>query len=118
MIHSVSILQVNLLETTWKHMIEGDQIPPPPLVQEMFCMKLEQDDFAAAFSCLICLPSTESHKYSRNSWVSRFRDNPNLFQEETLLRVIDRVNTLSIRNEEPNLVLLNLMKSCKQILNS
>ncbi|KAK1412144.1 hypothetical protein QVD17_33150 [Tagetes erecta] len=122
--HSHMILEacksgkVNLLETTWKHLIEGDQIPPPPLVQEMFCMKLEQDDYAAAFSCLICLPSTESHKYSRNSWVIRFRDNPNLFQEGTLLQIVDRVNTLSIRNEEPNLILLNLMKSCKQILNS
>ncbi|KAI3818433.1 hypothetical protein L1987_12240 [Smallanthus sonchifolius] len=120
--HSHMILEackagkVNLLETTWKHLIEGDQIPPPPLVQEMFCMKLEQDDYAAAFSCLICLPSTESHKYSRNSWVTRFRDDPNLSREETLLRVVDRINTLLIRNEEPNIILLNLMKSCKQIL--
>ncbi|KAI7754853.1 hypothetical protein M8C21_020856 [Ambrosia artemisiifolia] len=119
--HSHMILEaykagkVNLLETTWKHLIEGDQIPPPPLVQEMFCMKLEQDDYAAAFSCLKCLPSTESHKYSRNSWVTRFRDNPNLFQEETLLRVIDMVSTASI-NEEPNTILLNLMRSCKETL--
>ncbi|KAD7116853.1 hypothetical protein E3N88_04121 [Mikania micrantha] len=108
--------KVNLLETTWKHLIEGDQIPPPPIVQEMFCMKVEQDDYAAAFSCLICLPSTESHKYSRDSWVTRFRDDPKFFQRETLLRVIDWINTLSIRIEEPNIILLNLMKSCKQIL--
>ncbi|KAJ0430608.1 putative pentatricopeptide repeat-containing protein DG1 [Helianthus annuus] len=109
-------LQVNLLETTWKHLIKGDQIPPPPLVQEMFCMKLEQDDYAAAFSCLICLPSTESHKYSRNSWVARFRDNPTLFREEMLLQVIDRVNILLVSNEEPNIILLNLMRSCKETL--
>ncbi|KAI3731770.1 hypothetical protein L1987_62959 [Smallanthus sonchifolius] len=120
--HSHMILEackagkVNLLETTWKHLIEGDQIPPPPLVQEMFCMKLEQNDYAAAFSCLICLPSTESHKYSRTSWRARFRDSPNLCREETLLRVVDKINTLLIRNEEPNIILLNLMKSCKQIL--
>ncbi|KAJ0435528.1 putative tetratricopeptide-like helical domain superfamily [Helianthus annuus] len=120
--HSHMILEackagkVNLLETTWKHLIKGDQIPPPPLVQEMFCMKLEQDDYAAAFSCLICLPSTESHKYSRNSWVARFRDNPTLFREETLLRVIDRVNILLVSNEEPNIILLNLMRSCKETL--
>ncbi|XP_076926617.1 pentatricopeptide repeat-containing protein At1g30610, chloroplastic-like [Bidens hawaiensis] len=109
--------KVNLLETTWKHLIEGDQIPPPPLVQEMFCMKLKQENYDAAFSCLICLPSTESHKYSRISWVTRFKDDPKLFREETFLRAIDRVNTLSIGNEEPNVILLNLMKSCKETLN-
>ncbi|GJW96981.1 pentatricopeptide repeat-containing protein [Tanacetum coccineum] len=120
--HSHMILEacnagkVNLLETTWKHLIDGDQIPPPPLVQEMFCIKLKEDDYAAAFSCLICLPSTESHRYSRNSWLIRFRDNPNVFREETLLRIIDRTNTLLLRNEEINPILLNLMRSCKEIL--
>ncbi|PWA44449.1 tetratricopeptide-like helical domain-containing protein [Artemisia annua] len=108
--------QIYLLETTWKHLIEGDQIPPPPLVQEMFCIKLKEDDYTAAFSCLICLPSTESHKYSRNSWLIRFRDNPDVFREETLLRIIDRTNTLLLRNEEINPILLNLMRSCKEIL--
>nr|XP_043624166.1 pentatricopeptide repeat-containing protein At1g30610, chloroplastic [Erigeron canadensis] len=108
--------KVNLLDTTWKHLIEGDQIPPPPLVQEMFCMKLKQDDYTDAFSCLICLPSTESHKYSWKSWLNRFKENPDLFQEERLLHLIDRTNTLLDRYEEPNFILLNLLKSCKEIL--
>lgn len=120
--HSHMILEAcnagkaNLLETTWKHLIEGDQIPPPSLVQKMFCMKLEQDDYAAAFSCLISLPSTESHKYSRKSWLHCFRESPEIFREEMLLQVIDKVNTLLSRNEEPNTILLNLMRSCKEIL--
>ncbi|KVH97433.1 Pentatricopeptide repeat-containing protein, partial [Cynara cardunculus var. scolymus] len=85
--------------------------PPPLLVQEMFCMNLKQEDYASAFSCLICLPSTESHKYSRNSWLHRFNDDPHLFREETLLQLIDKITILSIRNEEPNTIFLNLLKS-------
>ncbi|KVH97407.1 Pentatricopeptide repeat-containing protein, partial [Cynara cardunculus var. scolymus] len=79
--------------------------------QEMFCMNLKQEDYASAFSCLICLPSTESHKYSRNSWLHRFNDDPHLFREETLLQLIDKITILSIRNEEPNTIFLNLLKS-------
>ncbi|KAI3719705.1 hypothetical protein L6452_20607 [Arctium lappa] len=120
--HSRMILEaskagkVNLLETTWKQLIEGNQVPPPLLVQEMFCMNLKQEDYASAFNCLICLPSSESHKYSRNSWLHRFKDDPHLFREETLLKLIDTINNLSLRNEEPNAILLNLLKSCKEFL--
>ncbi|XP_071706619.1 pentatricopeptide repeat-containing protein At1g30610, chloroplastic [Rutidosis leptorrhynchoides] len=120
--HSHMILEackagkVNMLETTWKYLIEGDQIPPLPLVQEMFCLKLKQDDYAGAFSCLICLPSTESHKYSRNSWLNHFRSDSDLFREETLQQLVDRISNLLLRNEEPNAILLNVMKSCKEIL--
>ncbi|XP_023736395.1 pentatricopeptide repeat-containing protein At1g30610, chloroplastic [Lactuca sativa] len=106
--------KVNLLETTWKHLIEGDQIPPPLLVEEMFCVNIERDDYAAAFSCLTSLPSSESHKYSRKSWLNLFRENPNIFREE----ILHKVKTLLSRNEEPNTILLNCMKSCKEILGS
>lgn len=120
--HSRMILEaskagkVNLLETTWKQLIEGNQVPAPLIVQEMFCMNLKQEDYASAFSCLICLPSSESHKYSRNSWLHRLKDDPHLFQEETLLKLIDTINILLLRNEEPNAILLNLLKSCKEFL--
>ncbi|KAL4586341.1 hypothetical protein LXL04_010977 [Taraxacum kok-saghyz] len=88
--------KVNVLETTWEHVIAGDQNPPPSLVQEMFCMKLkEDDDYAAAFSCLISLPSSESHKYSRKSWVQCFREDPDLFREEMLLGIIDKLSSWS-----------------------
>ncbi|KAI3753167.1 hypothetical protein L2E82_25213 [Cichorium intybus] len=41
---------VESIRTYCKKLIQGEQIPPPPLVQEMFCMKLQQDDYVAAFS--------------------------------------------------------------------
>ncbi|KAM1004377.1 hypothetical protein ACFX2J_004554 [Malus domestica] len=36
--------KVELLDITWMHLTEADRIPPPPLVKEGFCTKLEKDD--------------------------------------------------------------------------
>lgn len=108
--------KVELLEITWKHFVQKDQLPPPLLIKEMFRLKLEQDDFAAAFSCISSLPSSESHKFSRKSWSSFFRENAHIFRKDTLVRLVEEVSTIISRSDSPKLMFQNLLASCKELL--
>ncbi|KAK3030873.1 hypothetical protein RJ639_037330 [Escallonia herrerae] len=110
--------KAELLETTWKHLVQVDQPPPPLLTKEMFRVKLEQDDYAAAFSCIARHPSDYSPVFSRKAWLSFFRENAHRFQKETLVRLINEVSVLIAGSDYPNIIFQNLTISCKKILNT
>ncbi|CAK9179051.1 unnamed protein product [Ilex paraguariensis] len=80
-----------LLETTWKHLVEADRVPPPLLLKEMFFKKLEQTDYVAAISCLNAHPS---HVFSLKSWLNFFMEDPHRFQRETLVSLVHEVSVL------------------------
>ncbi|KAK2976530.1 hypothetical protein RJ640_026579, partial [Escallonia rubra] len=75
-----------------------DQPPPPLLTKEMFRVKLEQDDYAAAFSCIARHPSDDSPVFSPKAWLNFFRENAHRFQKETLVRLINEVIAIHIRH--------------------
>ncbi|KAK2975290.1 hypothetical protein RJ640_022739 [Escallonia rubra] len=110
--------KVELLETTWKHLVQVDQPPPPLLTKEMFRVKLEQDDYAAAFSCIARHPSDDSPVFSPKAWLNFFRENAHRFQKETLVRLINEVSVLIAGSDYPNVIFHNLTISCEQILST
>ncbi|KAM7500453.1 hypothetical protein LguiA_024867 [Lonicera macranthoides] len=106
----------DLLEITWKHLIQSNQTPPPLLIKEIFRLKLEQDNYVAAFSCITRHPSIESQAFSSKSWTKFISENRHCFQKETLLRLVHEVSALISKSESPNLIFQNMLSSCKAIL--
>ncbi|KAK4491528.1 hypothetical protein RD792_002279 [Penstemon davidsonii] len=103
-----------LLETTWKHLVEADRIPPPLLVTEMFCMRLEQGDYAAALSCFVKYSSVDSHLSSSKFWSKFFMENAHRFEENTLDELVHETSIVLARRE--NFSLQHLMRSCKECI--
>ncbi|KAL2484162.1 Pentatricopeptide repeat-containing protein [Forsythia ovata] len=107
--------KMELLEMTWKHLVRAERIPPPTLIAEMFCLRLEEGDYNAALSCFVSSPSTELlHVFSKKSWKKILMENGHRFQKDTLVAFIHEVSILVARSE--NLVLEHLMRSCKEFL--
>ncbi|KAL6981476.1 hypothetical protein U1Q18_023104 [Sarracenia purpurea var. burkii] len=110
------IVQGELLETTWKHLAQMGQAPPPLLAKEMFRMKLEQGDHSAALSSISSHHFSELHKFSRGSWLSFFEENAHRFQKDSLVRLLHEVSVLVSRSDSQNLIFHNLVASCREFL--
>ncbi|KAL0442368.1 UNVERIFIED_CONTAM: Pentatricopeptide repeat-containing protein, chloroplastic [Sesamum latifolium] len=108
--------KVELLETTWKHLVETERIPPPLLVMEMFCTRLEQGDYTDAVSYLTNFASVESQVFSRKSWSKIFIENGHRFEEGTLEELVHEASILLNGNE--NRPLQHLIDSCREYLSS
>ncbi|KAK6150186.1 hypothetical protein DH2020_017711 [Rehmannia glutinosa] len=103
-----------LLEMTWKHLVETERVPPPLLVSEMFCTRLEKGDYAAALSYITNFASTESQVFSRKSCSKMLIENAHRFEEGTLDELVHEGDVLLARNENP--AVQNLIQSCKEFL--
>ncbi|OVA07351.1 Pentatricopeptide repeat [Macleaya cordata] len=109
--------QGELLEITWKHLIRADRIPPAPIIKERFCMKLEEDDFAGAISCITSRQATnELHAFSEKVWLDLFKTNANRFQEDTLVRLVHELNNITAGSDQPHPILQNLITSCREFI--
>uniref|UniRef100_A0A5B6Z6E5 Pentatricopeptide repeat-containing protein n=1 Tax=Davidia involucrata TaxID=16924 RepID=A0A5B6Z6E5_DAVIN len=105
-----------LLETTWKHFARADRTPPPLLIKEMFRMKLEQDDHAAALSCIASHCSSESLVFSHKAWLNFFKENAHRFRKGTLVSLIHEGSILISRNDSQNPIFQNLITACREFL--
>ncbi|CAI9755216.1 unnamed protein product [Fraxinus pennsylvanica] len=103
-----------LLETTWKHLVEAERIPPPTLITEVFCSRLEEGDCNAALSSFLSSPWIGVHVFSKKSWTKILTENGHRFQKDTLVALMHEVSILVARSE--NVVLEQLMRSCKEFL--
>ncbi|XP_054813577.1 pentatricopeptide repeat-containing protein At1g30610, chloroplastic isoform X1 [Prosopis cineraria] len=106
------------IETTWKHLIQTDRIIPATLIKERFCMKLEKDDHVEALRCITSDLSKDMQAFSKLSWLNLLKENAQRFQKDTLVRLMDDVNTLVSKSSLslPALEALeNLMLSWKEI---
>ncbi|KAK0604682.1 hypothetical protein LWI29_018176 [Acer saccharum] len=65
--------KVELLETTWKHLVQTGRTPPPPLVKERFCIRLENKDYVSALSCITNHPVGDWPEFSENAWLNLFK---------------------------------------------
>ncbi|KAL2244566.1 UNVERIFIED_CONTAM: Pentatricopeptide repeat-containing protein, chloroplastic [Sesamum indicum] len=108
--------KVELLEMTWKHLVETERIPPSLLVMEMFCTRLEQGDYTAAVSYLTNFASVESQVFSRKSWSKIFIENGHRFEEGTLDALVHEVSVSLAESE--NVPLEHLIDSCREYLSS
>ncbi|GAV65605.1 PPR domain-containing protein/PPR_2 domain-containing protein [Cephalotus follicularis] len=107
-----------LLETTWKHLAQADRIPPPSLIKERFCVKLEKGDHLSAISCIIGQPVSELQAFSKGSWLNLFEDNAQRFRTDSLTQIIHEVSILVVRSDltitKP--LLQNLIIACKEFI--
>ncbi|KAL5834032.1 hypothetical protein ACOSQ3_017706 [Xanthoceras sorbifolium] len=109
--------KVELLETTWKHLAQTGRIPPPPLIKERFCIKLENKEYVSALFCITChTVSSDRPEFSETAWLSLFKNNSWRFEEDTLVRLLHEASIHTTRSNPPNPVLLNLISSCKEFL--
>ncbi|GKV03902.1 hypothetical protein SLEP1_g16137 [Rubroshorea leprosula] len=105
-----------LLETTWEHLTQANRIPPPALIKERFCMKLEKADYVSALSCIISLPLKELQVFSKSEWLNLFKSNSQRIGEDTILQLIEEANLIIARCDSPNPSLQNLLMSCEEFL--
>ncbi|XP_054813578.1 pentatricopeptide repeat-containing protein At1g30610, chloroplastic isoform X2 [Prosopis cineraria] len=113
-----ALMQEEPIETTWKHLIQTDRIIPATLIKERFCMKLEKDDHVEALRCITSDLSKDMQAFSKLSWLNLLKENAQRFQKDTLVRLMDDVNTLVSKSSLslPALEALeNLMLSWKEI---
>ena len=107
---------MELLETTWKHLGEADRLPPPVLVKQMFCLKLEQKDYSAAFACVTNHPSSDLPEFSQKSWLLFFKENSHRLQKENLVGLVHEISNVYTRSDSPNIILENLSFACREFL--
>ncbi|KAM1571282.1 hypothetical protein ACFX10_036195 [Malus domestica] len=107
--------RAELLDMTWMHLTEADRIPPPPLVKEQFCTKLEKDDYAAALSCITTQNLGELQAFSKTAWLKLFKENAERFQNDTFVRLVDEGSILVNRSDRSNPVFQNLMAACGEV---
>ncbi|KAA8537083.1 hypothetical protein F0562_029561 [Nyssa sinensis] len=105
-----------LLETTWKHLVQTKRDPPSLLVKEMFRMKLEQDDYAAALSCIVSHHPSELQVFSHKAWLNFFKKNGDHFQKDTLISLIHESSMLVPKSDSQNPILQNLIACCREFL--
>lgn len=94
-----------LLDITWNHLVEADRIPPPSLIKEKFCMKLEKEDYIAALSCIYNQKLAESPEFSKKAWLKLLEENSERYRKGTLARLIQEVDNVIARSDRPNSVL-------------
>ncbi|CAL9016112.1 unnamed protein product [Prunus brigantina] len=105
-----------LLDITWTHLMEAGRSPPPPLVKERFCTKLEKDDYAAALSCITNPNLGELQTFfSKNAWLKLFKENAERFQKDTFVRLVHEGSVLINRTDRSNPVFQNLMTACGEL---
>ncbi|XP_050288095.1 pentatricopeptide repeat-containing protein At1g30610, chloroplastic-like isoform X2 [Quercus robur] len=103
-----------LLETTWNHLTKADRNPPPALVKEKFCMKLENDDYMAALACITSHSMPELQAFSNSAWLNLLEENAHRFRKDALFRLIQEVGIHTNRTELSNLAVQNLVSACKE----
>ncbi|KAF9620554.1 hypothetical protein IFM89_013219 [Coptis chinensis] len=110
--------KVELLETTWKHLVRANRVPPPPLVKERFCMKLEKNDYDTAISSISSHPPNELRlqAFSEKGWLDLLKANTDRFQKDTITSLTHKLSILVAGNEQPLPAIKNLISSCKEYI--
>ncbi|KAL8508443.1 hypothetical protein ACS0TY_018901 [Phlomoides rotata] len=106
----------SLLEMTWKRLVKTERHPPPLLVAEMFSMRLEQGDCAAALSYIVNFASVESQVFSRKTWSKFFLENGHQFRGRVLEELVHEGSIVLLR--DPNPALEHLIDSCKEFVSA
>ncbi|GAB4825890.1 hypothetical protein Ancab_008757 [Ancistrocladus abbreviatus] len=108
--------KVELVETTWTHLERADRVPPPALVKERFCLKMEKNDIVAAISTVATHPSTHQQSFSKEAWLKLLEENAHCFRQKALEELIHEINVFLSRSKSPNLIFQHLLDSCKQFV--
>ncbi|ONK65740.1 uncharacterized protein A4U43_C06F440 [Asparagus officinalis] len=104
-----------VIETTWEHLIRFGRAPPPPLVKERFCIKLEEDDHFGAISCIEVYQGSDFHAFSEKSWLNLLQGNAHRFRNVTVSRLTRELKHLINENDGPCHLYQNLLNVCTKL---
>ncbi|KAL5716220.1 hypothetical protein ACHQM5_017942 [Ranunculus cassubicifolius] len=111
-----------VLEITWKHMVQANRILPPPLVKERFCMKLGKEDYMGAISTIIAIHPTDNlqqlHAFSEKGWSDLLVANANRFSKDNIISLTLKLHKLVAGSPQPNPIIQNLILSCQDFIRS
>ncbi|KAL9241701.1 hypothetical protein vseg_015779 [Gypsophila vaccaria] len=108
--------KVEVVETTWKHLMQSGLVPPPALVKERFRLKMEADDLDAAISSIDSHPSSHQQSFSKEAWSKLLEDNAHRFNKEAIEHLIRDISNSLANSELPNLIYQNLRDSCLEFV--
>ncbi|XP_050367964.1 pentatricopeptide repeat-containing protein At1g30610, chloroplastic [Argentina anserina] len=103
-----------LLDITWLHLTKADRIPPPALIKERFCKKLEEGNYSVAISCIAKTNPNDLHTFSKTAWLNLFKENAERFQKDTLVQLVHEISILTANSDAVNPVFENLMMCCRE----
>ena len=110
------IIQVQVLESTWKHLVRFGRVPPPPIIKERFCIKLVEDDPVAAIACIDIHQEIDILAFSERSWLKLLNDNVHRFKSGIMLRLAIELDAFIAQTSESLPVYENLRKACEQFV--
>ena len=110
------IIQVQVLESTWKHLVRFGRVPPPPIIKERFCIKLMEDDPVTAIACIDIHQEIDMLAFSERSWLKLLNDNAHRFKSGIMLRLAIELDAFIARTSESLPVYENLRKACEQFV--
>ncbi|XP_044496901.1 pentatricopeptide repeat-containing protein At1g30610, chloroplastic-like [Mangifera indica] len=108
--------RVELLETAWKHLVQANRVPPPPLIKERFRIFVEKEDYISALSCITSHPVSDLPEFSKTAWMNLFKENSRGLKDDTFVQLIHGASIQTTRIDSVNSVLHNLISSCKEFL--
>nr|DAD37280.1 TPA_asm: hypothetical protein HUJ06_007921 [Nelumbo nucifera] len=104
-----------LLDITWNHLVGAEQVPPLALLEEIFFLKLQENDCAAAIS-IIGHKTSELHAFSEKTWFNLFKMNSHRIEKHTLIKLIHELSFLVAGNHHPNPTFKNIISSCREFI--
>uniref|UniRef100_A0A1D1YMK8 Pentatricopeptide repeat-containing protein At1g30610, chloroplastic n=1 Tax=Anthurium amnicola TaxID=1678845 RepID=A0A1D1YMK8_9ARAE len=109
--------KVQVLDTTCEHLICSGRTPPPAIVKERVCLRLQDGDCVAALSCLDIDEPGQLQAYSEKSWLNILETNLTRFGEDVLIRLAYEINKLPSVSCQKRPMLQNLFTACEKIIN-
>lgn len=109
------IIQGQVLETTWEHLIRFGRIPPPPIIRERFCIKLMEDEPTAAISCINVHQQVEMDAFSRKSWLNLLKNKSSYLKKNTIVRLLHKLKDIIAETDHPHPVYRNLLNACTEL---
>nr|UPT49095.1 pentatricopeptide repeat protein AaPPR47 [Agave angustifolia] len=104
-----------VIETTWNHLIRFGRAPPPPIIQERFCIQLQDDDHMAAISCIEAHQGSETHAFSEKTWLNLLQSNAHRFKKDTIFKLTLELNNLIGERDRQSPVYRNILNACRKL---
>ncbi|KAJ0975791.1 hypothetical protein J5N97_017756 [Dioscorea zingiberensis] len=109
--------KAQVLEITWDHLVRFGRVPPPPIIKERFCLKLQDGKFLAAISCIDTHPVTDiTNTFSQKSWLILLKSNARRFNLDTVTRLEHEVSNFLANTNQPHHIHQNLLYACREFL--
>ncbi|CAL9174205.1 unnamed protein product [Musa hybrid cultivar] len=108
--------KVQVLESTWKHLVRFGRVPPPPIIKERFCIKLMEDDPVTAIACIDIHQEIDMLAFSERSWLKLLNGNAHRFKSGIMSRLAIELDAFVAQTSESLPVYENLRKACEQFV--